>query len=285
MRWAPVLTAAVLVAIVAIAGNGLQGGGLSGGGSSGASISPCSVNASGLSCPTDAGFANIVQASIFTSTYSGVGSAVDGGANFLCNNNPAASSPCVANYGHPLEMGGFVATPSDALAANVYLGALDQVRDGGFIVVALNGYGVQAAESEQWEVDYIGNTQQNGNATLGINNGSGRVLCPTGSCYSVGAGAAIIWNNTSSGDSADFFADPGGTEVVTIDHGGAIHSVSTKTVGTITLSGGTGTATVNSGTHCVCDDSTATAIVKCAVSSTTLTATGTGTDVITYICL
>lgn len=54
--------------------------------------------------------------------------------------------------------------------------------------------------------------------------------------------------------------------------------------GSITLAAGTGTATVLSGTKCVCTDSTANASVKCVVAATTLTATGTGTDVITYLC-
>lgn len=54
--------------------------------------------------------------------------------------------------------------------------------------------------------------------------------------------------------------------------------------GTISLSGGTGTATVLSGHRCVCTDTTANVSVKCAVSGTTLTATGTTTDVIAYFC-
>jgi hypothetical protein len=54
--------------------------------------------------------------------------------------------------------------------------------------------------------------------------------------------------------------------------------------GTVTLSGGTQTATVLSGSRCVCTDTTANASVKCSVSSTTLTVTGTGTDVVAYFC-
>ncbi len=67
---------------------------------------------------------------------------------------------------------------------------------------------------------------------------------------------------------------------------GPIHTVSTLGVGAITLSGGTGTATVFSGAKCVCSEQTTAANgVKCSVSGTTLTATGTNTDVITYLCL
>lgn len=58
----------------------------------------------------------------------------------------------------------------------------------------------------------------------------------------------------------------------------------TANSGTITLSGGTGTAAVTSGARCICTDQTANASVKCVVSGTTLTATGTTTDVITYLC-
>lgn len=65
----------------------------------------------------------------------------------------------------------------------------------------------------------------------------------------------------------------GGTAVVGLHHG------------SITLSAGSGTATVGSAEHCVCTDTTANASVKCAVASTTLTATGTGTDVISFLCV
>lgn len=68
---------------------------------------------------------------------------------------------------------------------------------------------------------------------------------------------------------------------------GIITAGGSTTAGTITLSGGTGTAAVRSGARCVCSETTSAATPgKCAVSSTTLTATyGVGTDVITYICL
>lgn len=82
-----------------------------------------------------------------------------------------------------------------------------------------------------------------------------------------------------------------GTSMVKVDYEGdttisgnlTVSGSSTK--GTITLSAGSGTATVLSGATCVCTDSTANASVKCAVSGTTLTATGTGTDAIKFICL
>ncbi len=63
-----------------------------------------------------------------------------------------------------------------------------------------------------------------------------------------------------------------------------IDIISSETSGTITLSGGTGTATTFTGAICVCSDSTANNSVQCAVSGDTLTATGTTTDVIVYVC-
>lgn len=68
---------------------------------------------------------------------------------------------------------------------------------------------------------------------------------------------------------------------------GAIDSTDTRTVGTITLVAGTGTATVQSGAVCVCSDTSAVPLVtRCAVSGTTLTATqASGTNVVAYHCL
>lgn len=82
------------------------------------------------------------------------------------------------------------------------------------------------------------------------------------------------------------FHDGSNTLLTVTDDGstGYISGASTKQKGTISLSGGTGTATTFSGATCVCTDTTANASVKCAVSGTTLTATGTTTDVIAYRC-
>lgn len=54
--------------------------------------------------------------------------------------------------------------------------------------------------------------------------------------------------------------------------------------GTVALSGGTATVTVQNGAVCTCTDTTAVAAVKCSVTTTTLTLTGTGTDTIAYLC-
>jgi len=57
-------------------------------------------------------------------------------------------------------------------------------------------------------------------------------------------------------------------------------------VGTITLSGGSGTATVNSGAICVCSNTSAATVCKPSVSGSTLTtASGAGSDVVSYHCI
>lgn len=86
-----------------------------------------------------------------------------------------------------------------------------------------------------------------------------------------------IWNNTNGG----------GTKVATVDGSGNIilSSGSTRSKGTVTLSGGAATVTVSSGAICTCSDTTSAAAVRCSVSSTTLSVAGTGTDVISYLCL
>ncbi len=75
----------------------------------------------------------------------------------------------------------------------------------------------------------------------------------------------------------------GTTSVLT----GAVTVSSSLNVGAITLSAGTGTATVRAGAICVCQDTSAVPlVVRCSLSSTTLTAAeASGTNVVNYICL
>lgn len=96
--------------------------------------------------------------------------------------------------------------------------------------------------------------------------------------------AHTIWSDNNSGTELGKLDAEGDLTVA-----GTMKAGSTATRGTITLSTGTGTATVLSGAFCTCVDTTAPGVVQCAVSSTTLTATagaGAGaTDVIAYVCL
>ncbi len=116
---------------------------------------------------------------------------------------------------------------------------------------------------------------------------------------------AICLNNgvTNASAAAPYIAYSGGNVFITssgdlsinagvgnkVSMSQALVNTNTKTAGQITLSGGTGTATVVSGTHCVCTDDSATPVVlRCTVSSTTLTASEAGassTHVINYLCL
>jgi hypothetical protein len=103
-----------------------------------------------------------------------------------------------------------------------------------------------------------------------------------------------IWTNASD---VQMLFDVGGVTAFTLLNNSpaslslglsttTLKATDTKTSGIITLSGGTGTATVLSGVHCTCGKVTnASNGVICSVSSTTLTATGTNTDQVSYICL
>lgn len=55
-------------------------------------------------------------------------------------------------------------------------------------------------------------------------------------------------------------------------------------IGSVTLSGGNGSAPVAAGATCVCSSTTANP-ARCSLAASTLTVTGTGSDVVTYICL
>ncbi len=104
------------------------------------------------------------------------------------------------------------------------------------------------------------------------------------------AGAVVISSSIAldSGDAILEVENAAAAQVFRVDYDGALTSASTKTRGTITMSGGTGTATVLSGAICVCQNTTTAGTVKCAVATTTLTAdkgTAGDTDVIAYHCL
>jgi hypothetical protein len=249
-------------------------GGLSSGGAGNGVPSGCSLAATGkLSC-------NIIK-----SSYSGAGSVADGGANFICNNNPASSSPCMANFSNALELGGKYPTPSAATAADVYLGAM-QNRDGGYLLIVLNNYGSPGGgpEFEAFKVGYNGSGTFAQNLTIGTNGSDGRITTTAGSLYLQGAGGPLIEWNQGAGDVAQFYSGGGGTEVLDVQSDGTLKCYSAKSCGSTTLSGGTKAITVRSGAFCVCTSATTNA-VRCSVSSTTLTATGTGTDAFSYLCM
>lgn len=83
---------------------------------------------------------------------------------------------------------------------------------------------------------------------------------------------------------AVFYNDDGSTAKARINSDGSFGTTATTMRNAVTLSAGSGTATVSSGAFCVCSSTTANP-AHCSVSGTTLTVTGTGTDVVNYICI
>lgn len=106
---------------------------------------------------------------------------------------------------------------------------------------------------------------------------------PTGCTADITTGMLMQWVTFAG----TLLSLAGTTAFNTLTWSAPLHVVSTKTVGTITLAAGTGTATVLSGAICVCTDTSASPLVfRCSVSGTTLTATeAAGANVISYICL
>jgi hypothetical protein len=240
-------------------------------------------------CSEDAG---ILSCKRFTSTDNSTTTVLDGGANFLCSNNPATSSMCVWNQWHTLEIGGQFSNPATT-GQNAASVILCDTTDGGRRQYASPGSlytfsfidGCGTSDLTLGGMASNGDWHTNGNYYLdGI---SPRIIAANGAMYIESNGAFTIWNTNASGDIFNLFGDPGGTQVLDVHHDGSLKGYSTKLVGTITLSGGTGTATVNSGAKCVCTDTSATPLVlQCAVSSTTLTATqASGSHVIAYVCM
>lgn len=93
--------------------------------------------------------------------------------------------------------------------------------------------------------------------------------------------------NMTVGGNLQFYIN--GTPAVTINGGTFLATFAAKVdvqnnSGTITLAAGSGSATVTAGARCVCQDTTASALVRCSVAATTLSASGTGSDVISYFC-
>jgi len=92
----------------------------------------------------------------------------------------------------------------------------------------------------------------------------------------------------SLGNTARYLRDDGAQlEVVSaLNVTSSIKAGSTLSRGTITLSSGTGTATVLSGAVCACSRTDSATAVQCNVATTTLTATsGASTGTVAYVCL
>ncbi len=120
--------------------------------------------------------------------------------------------------------------------------------------------------------------------------GTNRISSATSAASASATVGAFTFKPTVALDAADLVLDlqsSAAAHLFTVDQSGGVQASSTLTRGLITLSTGTGTATVLSGAICTCglNTSAGTAAPKCSVAATTLTATGTGSDVISYVCL
>ena len=120
---------------------------------------------------------------------------------------------------------------------------------------------------------YIGNTKEFAAAAAFTGSAPGLWVNLAGSTNTFWAAGV---NSTAYVD----VGDGSGTEVHAAQFG--LNSVATDT-----LSGGTFSATVKAGSHCVCTDNTDTThLTGCSLSGTTLTETATGaTDMVTHVCL
>ncbi len=113
------------------------------------------------------------------STYAGVGGAATGHANFSVPNNPANSSPALANFNSALELGGrYYSSVSDGSAC-IYLGALCN-KTAGPILTVLNSYGgIGGTEHSVCDVNWNGDTKIGGSLYVGqLGGSSGRVISP-----------------------------------------------------------------------------------------------------------
>lgn len=235
--------------------------------------------------PFTGGGSSTSSAPQFLATGVYTGGARDGGGNFLCNQNPAVSSPCLANFANPLEIGGFTSDPSSSNSA-VYIGAMEQ-KLAGPILEVLNNYG-QGIGGEFHALDsmYNGDLQIAGDLILGTAGTDIRIRNPNGALYLQMGGSQYVWNTSGAGADVTQWFNSATTTVASVQNDGALCSASTKTRGTSALVAGGKTLTVVSGATCVCGKVTnASNGITCSVSGTTLTAAGTGTDQFSYVCI
>lgn len=250
----------------------------------------CVGNAQSIACQfVDAGtilVSGTVTADRFYSTLSSAGGAADGGANFQCNQNPGASSPCVANFTNVVEIGGLHHGTSEDDSANIYLGALEE-RDGGSLVDILQCYGAGGgcAERAMFRFMYDGTFKAAGIHTYlnTANSSSGaRIHSPNGGIYlDSQQGEILTWNETA-GTIMSWYTGGGATLVGELGSGGRLDLADGTSSNKCTLDGASPsvcTVTTFAGARCICAPVGTTAAIAaggCAVSlsSTTLTVTG-----------
>lgn len=237
--------------------------GFGGSGSSTCTGDFCLIGDGGTSGNADGGLNGVVRALRYISTFSEAGSVSTGRANFNCDNNPASSSPCVANFSNATEIGGKYPDPNNATNADVYIGAM-QRRNAGAVLTVLNNYGspllpdagASGPEITTLQSFWNGDLYVGGNLYLAQLGSGGRVISPTPG-YFVSAGVLSLWNNSNAaGNVIDFYKDSGGTAAGSITSlgGHLLGGVATVSLPTCNA-GAAGTELYDSTLKCltVCD--------------------------------
>lgn len=151
----------------------------------------------------------------FIATNDSTGTVADAGANFQCPNNPATSSPCLANHNDSLELGGTYHGTPQGDSASVYIGAMVE-RDGGSLLDILQCFGAGGGCSERrlfrfWYNGVFDVAGQNLNLnTLASSNG-GRINSSNGGIYFQSTDGEILTWNMGSGHVEEWYAGGGPT--------------------------------------------------------------------------
>lgn len=155
-----------------------------------------------------------------------LGGAASGHANFMVPNNPASSSPALANFNNALEIGGKYTNAASTTSADVYIGAMQQ-RTAGPVVTLLNNYGQGGSEFHVADFMYNGDAKIGGALYLSQGGANSRVIADQSQMYLQSIDTFIIWQNGSnSNDLAQFYTQPGGSLVGSIGTGGKFVSKS-----------------------------------------------------------
>lgn len=284
-RWAPWVLAVATAAGLALAGsNGVGTGGLSG---------PPSGIGSGLryNGVNDVGDSGVVIAGRFIALNSDPGTVVDGGANFVCLNNPATSSPCLSNPNKPLEFGGVKASLPEDDSAAIYAGCMLNA-DGGSCLDVLNNYGAPGGGSEVT----LGRFMHNGDLRMkrwlylnGEQGTDGRIIT-NGLFYNMSGGTIIMWNQAAT-TVQQWFSGAGGTLLMSLTAAGFLDIENGPSSNSCTLDGASPskcTITTVAGAKCVCSVISTAGAAPCTVNlvTTTLTAYSSNglTNVVNVAC-
>jgi hypothetical protein len=115
-------------------------------------------------------------------------------ANFDASSNPAQTSPALANFNKPLEIGGNCYTSPADTDSSVYIGSFAE-RTAGAILTLLNNYGSDNfAEIPTHRFMHNGDAEFHGDLTLNGRAGSDGRINTTGLLYLLSTAMQIVWN-------------------------------------------------------------------------------------------